>query len=78
MKYVLLMFLSLNVNAKEYTFNYQLGNRALTIKQQSESKDLAYKMAAKECFKYFMGLEKVFNYEYGLNVIDTCANGYGW
>ncbi len=66
--------LASNPAAKEYKFTYRsspTGN--LEIKQQASSQEVAFKLAAKECFKQLTG--GIYpGAERGLDIIDICAN----
>ena len=71
-----LMVLSQNTlaNTKVWTFTYKVSQKeSFEIKKPAESKDQAYKLAAKECFQKltqgtYPGESK------GLEIIDVCAN----
>lgn len=69
-----LVSLSSMAASKEYTFKFKASSQSIfQINKKAETKEEAYKLAAKECFQkltggHYPGEEK------GLEIIDICAN----
>ncbi len=61
--------------AKPYNFQFNKASKlkVFSITQTASSKEEAYKLAAKECFKMLTG-NKYPGEEKGLEIIDICAN----
>ena len=58
----------------EFKFTFKSSpTEKLEIKQQAANKELAFKLAAKECFNQLTG-GKYPGEERGLDIIDICAN----
>ena len=60
-------------SGKDYKFTFKSGTQIFEIKQKAASEEVAFKLAAKECFKTLTGG----NYpgeERGMDIIDICAN----
>ena len=60
-------------SGKDYKFTFKSGTQTFEIKQKAASQEVAFKLAAKECFKTLTGG----NYpgeERGMDIIDICAN----
>lgn len=58
---------------KDYKFTFKSGAQTFAINKKAASQDVAFKLAAKECFKTLTGG----NYpgeERGMDIIDICAN----
>jgi hypothetical protein len=61
-------------SVKNYSFKYVAAkSNTFTITRTAASKDEAYKLAAKDCFKKLTG-NKYPGEEKGLEIIDICAN----
>lgn len=77
MKALVISFIVLSVNcaiAAPYSFKFKATNsKTFSITQNAASKEDAYKLAAKECFKKLTG-NKFPGEEKGLEIIDICAN----
>ena len=59
--------------AKDYKFTFKSGKETFEIKQKAASQDIAFKLAAKECFKTLTG-GRYPGEERGMDIIDICAN----
>jgi hypothetical protein len=60
--------------AKPYSFQFKAPKaKPFSITQVAASKEVAYKLAANECFKKLTG-NKYPGEEKGLEIIDICAN----
>lgn len=60
--------------AKSYNFQFKSPQaKAFSITQKASSFDVAFKLAATECFKKLTG-DKYPGEEKGLEIIDICAN----
>ncbi len=58
---------------KSYKFIYRMDRQIFEVSKAAANKDIAFKLAAKECFQKLTGG----NYpgeERGLDIIDICAN----
>ncbi len=71
-------FISLTASAaptqQEFKFQFKASTTAsFEIKKQAPSKDIAFKLAAKECFQQLTGGHYP-GEERGLDIIDICAN----
>ena len=64
---------SADAQTKSYTFKYKLNQQVFELKQIAATKDIAFKIAAKECFQKLTG-GKYPGEERGLDIIDVCAN----
>ncbi|MBY0553475.1 hypothetical protein K2P97_03030 [bacterium] len=63
-----------NNAAKPYSFQFKAPkSKPFSITQVAGSKELAFKLAAAECFKKLTG-NKYPGEEKGLEIIDICAN----
>ncbi len=60
-------------SAKDYNFVFKSGKESFTVKRSAASKEVAYKLAAKDCFQKLTG-GKYPGEERGLDIIDICAN----
>lgn len=61
-------------SVKNYSFKYTAAKaKSFTITRSAASKEEAYKLAAKDCFKKLTG-NKYPGEEKGLEIIDICAN----
>ncbi|MFN3453485.1 MAG: hypothetical protein ACK41T_00895 [Pseudobdellovibrio sp.] len=60
-----------SANIQTYTFKFKSPGQAIKI--NAESKEAAYKIAAKECYKQLTGGQYP-GEEKGLEYIDICAN----
>lgn len=59
---------------KSYSFQFKaFKSKAFSITQTAATKELAFKLAASECFKKLTG-NKYPGEEKGLEIIDICAN----
>jgi hypothetical protein len=59
---------------KSFSFQYKAPkNKSFVITRQAASRDEAYKLAAKDCFKKLTN-NKYPGEEKGLEIIDICAN----
>ena len=73
MKTLLLVLLCSAAQATEFTFKYELNGTTFEIKKQEDTWEQAYQFAAQKCFDFYR--EKgPHSMEYGLDVIDVCAN----
>lgn len=60
--------------AKSYSFQFKAPQaKVFSITQKASSFDVAFKLAATECFKKLTG-DKYPGEEKGLEIIDICAN----
>lgn len=60
--------------AKSFNFQYKLPqSKTLTITQQGPNQEVAFKLAARECFKQLTH-NKYPGEQQGLEIIDICAN----
>lgn len=57
----------------EYTFRYELSKEKYEVRVTDTSWEAAFESAAKKCFHFYI-TKKPRSEEYGLDVIDTCAN----
>ncbi len=73
MKSIIFVLLCSTVQAKDFTFKYKLGANTLEIKVKKETWEEAFTISADKCFKHFI-VQKPMSKDYGLDVIDTCAN----
>lgn len=65
---------STQTSAQSYSFQFKTQqNKKFTITSVALSKELAFKLAAKECFNKLTG-NKYPGEEKGLEIIDICAN----
>ncbi|OFZ31947.1 MAG: hypothetical protein A2622_11960 [Bdellovibrionales bacterium RIFCSPHIGHO2_01_FULL_40_29] len=75
----ILMLAGLSANAaqsnsiKDFKFVFQSGKQSFELKKTAPTKDLAFKLAAKECYQRLTG-GKYPGEERGLDIIDICAN----
>lgn len=58
---------------KDFNFIFKAGRHILEIKKMAPSKEMAFKLAAKECYHALSG-GKYPGEERGLDIIDICAN----
>lgn len=61
-------------HAKDFTFSYKLGSNTLQVKVKADTWEEAFSKSSGQCYRHFMDLKSKFSYDYGLDVIDVCAN----
>ena len=66
-------FAAQSPQAKSYKFTYKLGQQVFELNQAAPTQEIAFKLAAKECFQKLTG-GKYPGEERGLDIIDICAN----
>lgn len=58
---------------KSYKFTYRMDKQIFEVSKVAANKDIAFKLAAKDCFNQLTG-GKYPGEERGLDIIDICAN----
>ena len=69
-----ILMMPMLASAKDFTFKYKLEMNTLEIKVKADSWEEALNKTAPQCYRHFMDLKSKFSVEYGLDVIDVCAN----
>ena len=67
------VFAATQQDIKSYKFVYQLDKQIFEVKKSAANKDIAFKLAAKECFQQLTA-GKYPGEERGMDIIDICAN----
>ena len=67
------VFAATQQEIKSYKFVYQLDKQIFEVKKSAANKDIAFKLAAKECFQQLTA-GKYPGEERGMDIIDICAN----
>lgn len=71
--FLLITLLGSTAFSQEYTFVTPGNDKKMEFKAQSSDADQAFKAASQQCFDFFTKGKQI-NREYGLTVIDVCAN----
>lgn len=71
MKYLILILICGTAHAED--FKFKMNGSTLDVKVDGRSHEDAFNEAAQKCWQFFIK-QKPFSEEYGLDVIDHCAN----
>lgn len=73
MKYFLATFLLASTAHADFTFKYNLNGKQLHVTNSEKTWEKAFEKAAQQCYIFYTQ-NKPYSQEYGLDVIDVCAN----